>query len=450
MFLVSALLIGFLAVAIFLNMRAGFSNYLASSVLARFDRLEQALADAYQPEVGSWPALNGDNRAWRQFVRAIEPPRRPAPEQRRPPGPRDPLGVGNRMGLLDAQGNLIVGGRPGQTILSQRAIHKEGKVVGWLALYAPPRQIRAGDDLFLRDQLTVLLIASVLTLGLSAGAAFFLSRQFLKPLEDVAKAGEALARGDYSIRLIKRRDDELGALIEQFNTLAGNLELRDERERRWISDTAHELKTPLALLKAQIEAFQDGVRKPDISNLEQLHASVERLATLVSDLNHLTEVVETAHQSTTSSIDLSALVKEIAHSFDPAMTEAGLALQLKVEDGLLAACDATKLERLLLNLLKNALDYTDAPGTIRIELTKQGESIRLSLEDSAPMPNTRPLDRLFDRFYRDDHSRDRRTGGSGLGLSICREIVLAMGGTITLNPSSLGGLRVEIQLPAGA
>lgn len=476
---VSLALVMFLAVTVYLSMQAGFSNYLAHSVLVRFDRVQSALERQYELDDESWAYFNGHPEQWRKFVRNSAPPRRrgqgfdrpgtpqnfssnegpvnfdknftPKRQQLEPkfggPGPIDPLGIASRLALQDSDGSLIVGGHPDQTVLAKRELYHHGNLVGWLALYGSQGEIKAGDNLFLTDQLWMLLVASLLTMVLSAGAAMLLSHQFLKPIHAVINAGKKLANGEYSTRLADSRQDEFGGLIDQFNQLAETLETRDETERKWVSDTSHELKTPLALLKAQIEALQDGVRKPDANHLNMLLQSVDRLSNLVADLNILSNFGESEQWHRHDKIDLSALVDQIAQTFRPIMEDRGLEFEIWIESDTIFECDRSLCERLITNLLQNSVDYTDSPGRVSLTLNSNADEIICTIQDTLPAPASQSMDKLFDRFYREEESRNRKTGGSGLGLAICREIVLSMNGMIKLNESPMGGLSVEVRLP---
>lgn len=464
MMAVAALIVVFVAIIIAVNMRSGFSRYLAEAELARFDRLHDALAEAHDAATPGWPQLADDRRAWQRFIRqAVPPPRRPprrspprGERPRRPPPPMDPMSFGNRLTLLDAAGEWVVGGNRKRDLFAQRPIFANDSdtvPIGWFGFSTDQRQVGGANALFLRDQLLALLATSIVALLLSALAAYWLARQILKPVRKLADAGDRLSEGDFSIRLDEDRSDELGALLKQFNRLAESLDTRDKVERKWISDTSHELKTPLAVLRAQIEAIQDGVHKPDAKRLAELHSSTMRLTQLVADLNNLSNMRE-GHLATNKQVeDLGEIIKS---RLDDTLDHIGgkdLSVTSELEPNLLVECDRFRIGQLMDNLLQNAARYTEAPGKICVSAKQLGANngrpkmIEICVEDSPPCPPASAREKLFDRFYREEMSRDRRYGGSGLGLSICREIVAAHHGTISVNPSDLGGLKVCVLLP---
>ena len=458
MLAVVVLIIVFVAIALTFNMRTGFARYLAQAELARFDRLHDALVDAHQATNPGWPQFQNKPRAWRAFQRTVMPPRqpprrRPPPNGNRRPPPRpDPMGLGSRLTLLDGDGHSVVGGNRNRPLFAKRPIvinstGSTGPPIGWIGLTADPRQVSGSDALFLRDQLIALAATLMLALIISGIAAYFLSRQLLKPVRKLAAAGDKLSSGDYSMRLDDSRTDELGALLKQFNRLAENLDKRDKVERKWISDTSHELKTPLAVLRAQIEAIQDGVHKATAERLAELHVSTMRLSQLVSDLNSLSNMREGHLATQTQLEDLGDIITAHLENTLDHLTGKEVSVESNLESGLLVECDRFRIGQLLDNLLQNAARYTSAPGRIRVNARSVDGAVEIKIEDSAPCPPEEAREKMFDRFFREELSRDRRFGGSGLGLSICREIVTAHGGTISLSPSDLGGLCVTITLP---
>ncbi len=465
--LTAAIVVVSMATMIAISMRAGFSQYLAEAELGRFDGLAAALIAAHDPEKPGWPELAADRDAWHGFVRQnLRPgpgmaPRRPppntgGPEGRRPgpppPRPGDPMQFGVRLSLLDADGNRVAGAPPRGGILAKRALTAPGGdapvTIGWIALGAASTGPSPADSVFLEGQFRTLALTAVLALALSAVAAYLLARRFLGPVQVLAGSARALAAGDFSTRIKSSRRDELGALYRNFNELAESLEAAERAERQWISDTAHELKTPLSVLRAEIEALQDGIRTIDAKTLDELHNSVMRLSRLVGDLNILAEGREGALAANRHIEDIGEIVDEAAESARPRIEGSGLTLNTDIEPGRLGRCDSLRIRQLVDNLLENARRYTTAPGRIAVAVTGGTGGIEIAIEDSAPAPPAEAIPHLFDRFYRAEPSRSRQYGGSGLGLSICRAITQAHEGTITAAPSELGGLAIRIVLPA--
>ncbi|MEM7299630.1 MAG: ATP-binding protein [Pseudomonadota bacterium] len=457
------------------NMSAGFSRYILEAELDRFDPVRIALVNRHDDANPGWPEIKGRHDALnrivrRNLVRPGGPPRpgpgarqasdqrgadqsRPPPRQpdnrRRPRPPRDPMQLGSRVALLDAQGEFVAGARPDDQQTARRPIMREGedRVLGYLSIAMPRRADQASGTPFLRDQLRVLGIISVFALILSGLAAFWLSRQFTRPVHTLMQGTVRLSKGEFDVKLTKTSQDEFGDLVDQFNKLASYLEAAEKAERQWMSDTSHELQTPISVLKAEIEAIQDGIRKPDEKTLATLHDSVNRLSLLVKDINQLSKAREGQLIENTSRESLTLLAQEAINRARTPIEQADLTLESSLHDDVLLRCNPLRIGQLLDNLLTNARRYTDAPGTVRLSLEKNEGGIRLSVEDSNGAPPPDMHEKLFDRFFRAEPSRARQHGGSGLGLPICRMIVEAHGGTIRAEPSPMGGLAIRVHFP---
>lgn len=456
-----------MAVMVGVSMRAGFSRYLVQAEINRFDDLETALAQTHDADAGGWPELVSSDRAWSDFVgKHLRPARRPQDRppppppptdasavHRRPPRPpRDPLHLSDRITLLNARGDVIAGAPPNRNLYVTRAImpidgRSSQTPIGFIGLSAPRHAAGPADAAFLSSQLRSLVFASVLALVLSAVAALLLARQFLAPLRTLSKGTRALSAGNYAIRLPNNRSDELGVLIQRYNVLAKNLEDAAAAERRWISDTSHDLQTPLAILMAEIEALQDGVRAPSADVLASLHGSVMRLSSLVRDLNTLARTREGGFCLVLEEIDLGAMIAEALADCSSCAAKNGICFNNQAKAGLVVSVDRQRVRQLIDNLLENARRYTVAPGAIRIATAANDDAVSVTVEDTAPCPPEGSMDRLFERFFRVEPSRSREHGGSGLGLAICRAIVEAHGGTIAAKASQLGGLAVIFTLP---
>ena len=444
------------------NMRAGFTSYLASSELVRAEPLRQALAADYDPANPGWPELAGNVGVWAEYVRRNLPPPRGAPPHRRPlagdnpdgtpvkrrRGGRDPMVFLARLQLLGPEGDIIAQGAQNRPAVHKAEIaDKSGKTIGWLGVAARGPDMNLVNQVFLNDQIRWAIYSGLAGLLIAGLAAYVTSRQFLRPVREIANAGERLSQGDYSIRLKQEREDELGHLIRQYNRLAENLEFAEKAQRKWISDTSHELKTPVAVIRAQIEAVQDGIRKANKTTLAEMHAATIRLNDLVADLNTIAQVREVALHSEAVPVDLSKVVKQACDDATLTIAEKNLTLKNAIAPGLTVAGNATRLRQVIDNLLENARRYTDEGGEIHVTLARVGRQIECLVEDTEPGADVDDLNTLFDRFYRVEESRNRSSGGSGLGLSIVRELVQAFGGTVALSRSALGGLRVQVLLP---
>ncbi|HEY5973808.1 MAG TPA: ATP-binding protein, partial [Geobacteraceae bacterium] len=257
------------------------------------------------------------------------------------------------------------------------------------------------------------------------------------------------AAGDYSTRVPVVSTDELGQLAGDFNTLALTLAQNEQARRQWVADISHELRTPLAILRGEIEALQDGIRKPSPDSIRSLHGEVLRLGRLVDDLYQLSLSDLGALQYRRERLDLAVLVGDVvsAHRAEFTANNIGLSASLPADGTAQLLGDPERLHQLFANLLANSLKYTAAGGELRIAMTCDGCTVSIDFQDSAPGVTDTDLERLFERLYRVEASRNRATGGAGLGLAICRNIVEAHQGTISARPSPLGGLWVRVELP---
>jgi two-component system sensor histidine kinase BaeS len=212
---------------------------------------------------------------------------------------------------------------------------------------------------------------------------------------------------------------------------------------------SHELRTPLTVMRGEIEAMLDGIRKTDKAAIESLHAEVLHIGKLVDDLYQLALSDAGNLHYRLHEVDLTVLVSAVTGRFQPRATAAQLTLSVQLPPSAIAMqADPDRLTQVISNLLENSMRYTDAPGKIAVSLDLRAGVALLNIEDSVPGVPDEQHEKLFDRLYRVDQARTRQKGGSGLGLAICKALVTAHGGTIQAMPSSLGGLKVAIHLPA--
>lgn len=437
----------------------GFLTYLDQVALQRLQPSVERLSAAYR-ERGGWEFLRGDPRRFDALLDGRDgppseppPPERPAPpagDGRPPPPPPPPRPPPIHASLVDADGRLVAGDPHVDATAHALPIDVDGRVVGRLRVPPLPRISGAQDLAFAQEQARGALLAVLAVLVGAFAAAFLLARWLLAPVRALAEGTHALAAGDYARRVDASRGDELGALAADFNRLAAGLEQHREARRRWGADIAHELRTPLSILRGEVQALQDGVRIPNERAFASLDAECARLSSLVDDLYQLALADAGALEYRFEPTDLGALLGDVAEAQRASCEDEGLRLELAIEPVPALSGDARRLAQLIDNLLANARRYTDAPGSVRIALTREGAGLLLVVEDSAPGVAPEHLPRLFDRLYRVEASRRRADGGAGLGLAICRAIVEAHGGRIEAGRSALGGLRVEVRLPLTA
>jgi two-component system sensor histidine kinase BaeS len=421
-----------------------FRQYIEAAEARRSEALAETLGQLYA-EAGDWSALAGADRRWRAMLRAHPRPREHGTgESRGGPGRSWP-----RIALYDAEDALVVG-HPGDAAeMSRQPIVVAGETVGYLARARSRQPTEAADLRFQKAQLRNLGIASLAAVLFAALAAALLSRTFLAPARAIGDATHRLAAGDFDARAQVQSADEFGRLADDFNLLARTLQRNEDLRRRMMADVAHELRTPLAIVQGELAAIEDGIRSFGPETLASLQAETRALGKLVDDLYQLALSDLGALDYRRRDLDLRTRVAEALQPLRERCAAAGLTLDETAVHGdpLPVHADPDRLAQLVANLVENALRYTAAPGRIEVACSRVGDQALLEVRDSAPGVPPEMLPKLFERFFRVEHSRSRTSGGAGLGLAICRNIVEAHDGTITATSSPLGGLAITARLP---
>ena len=292
--------------------------------------------------------------------------------------------------------------------------------------------------------------AGLLSFFLASMTAALLTRALTRPLLALTDGARRLGAGERGLQLrVPRSRDELRTLTEAFNSLVTGLERQERWRRNLVADIAHDLRTPLSVMRSELEAMQDGVIALDDAALDRLHAEVLTLSTLVSGLRELSLAEGGGLPLKRQKLPLAPFLEDFCESFQTRAAEVGVTLTLEsLPAQLTVTFDPDQLERVLGNLLNNALRYA-SPGPVALGAERTATGVRLWVRDHGPgVPDD--AERLFERFYRGDASRTRNTGGdkgSGLGLSIARAIVQAHGGTLTAANHPAGGAVFSLTLP---
>ncbi|MCX7219984.1 MAG: ATP-binding protein, partial [Burkholderiales bacterium] len=353
-----------------------------------------------------------------------------------------------RLSLIDQDGRILIGPRdtpPGRV----QAIVVDGRNVASLSL-APLRQLAhtSASGFLLSQMRQILWLAGALIL-LSVLLSVWLARHLLKPVASLRSVTRRISQGQLEARAEIVNQDELGELASHVNAMAQTLQQNEAQRSKMLANVSHELRTPLTVIRGEIEALIDGIRPTSPDALKSLHEEVLHLSKLVDDIHqvNLAHAGELAFQL--QRIDLCALLSEVLQRYRPRIQAASLTLSSQIpSEPLYVKADAGRLTQVLSNLLENSLRYTDAGGQLQCSLSRNGPLIELTLEDSAPGVPDGSHTRLFERLYRADQDRSRQRGGSGLGLSICKALVESNHGKIAALPSSLGGIKIVIRLPA--
>ena len=375
--------------------------------------------------------------------------RRPPEDDRDRPPERPAFGIEHRLALFDEQKEPVVGRAESTEGHTLQEIVVHGKIVGWLGLRNEESLSDPLDMAFLKQQAQAFYIVGALMLALAAVVAFLLSRHLLAPVKQLIKGTRSLTSRKFDTRINVTTSDELGQLAEDFNQMAQTLQQYEQLRQQWISDIAHELRTPLSILRGEIEALQDGIREASSQRLESLHAEVVHMSRIVSNLHDLSLAESAVLHIKRGPVNLVRAVRACLQKFQSMLAERGIVLvdELGDTETITIPGDKDRLTQVFSNLLENTLRYTDSPGCLTVRQHCTTSNVLLLFADTKPGVPHESLPRLFDRLYRVDQSRSRKQGGSGLGLSICKTIIEAHNGTIKAQHAATGGLQIEIMLP---
>jgi len=460
-----------------------FSRYMEQKEAGRNARLISALAAHYEVW-GSWSEFTREDNTWDMFIwqnqrfgRApepddLEPPATVQLPTNQPPTdgqvegePRAKLkmtfGMGRfphmhdprlRLLLLDNQQRLVAGDKiPQAPYLYTKifaSMDHQKVLVGYLGSPINPALRDLFDNEFVKRQQNHFLTMTLVGVIIAALCAIPLSQLLTQRIKALVRHVQQLSLGNYSERVTTRGQDEIATLAEHLNHLGYSLEQSEQARKRWVADISHELRTPLAVLKADLEALEDGVRKFDGKAMARLQKHAARLTRLINDLYELSLTDIGALSYRKQECELNELIGELNHTLEGKFAQADLTFTPEIcSEPLLVLADPQRIQQLLLNLLNNSINYTNAPGAVRLSLRKQDDQALIELEDSAPGVDPSLHEKLFERLFRAESSRSRETGGAGLGLSICKNIVEAHQGSIQIADSALGGLKISIALP---
>jgi len=340
------------------------------------------------------------------------------------------------------QGEVRVGNlqflRPAYAVRSGRGV--AGLVFPLLA----PQALPARESLVAFNR--KLLLAFGVIGAVSVLCGLLLAQYLLEPIAKLSAGAERLRRGDYD-RISVDRNDEVGNLGRILNALSSEL-ARAQREREGlIADIAHELRSPLTNIRCAVEEIQDGLVKPTPGDLQSLHDEVLHLQRLIEDLHDLSMADAHAFKLETRALDIRAEI-------DAALTASAKQFDLKrvaivrefPKVPVMVQADASRLKQIMANLLSNALRATAEESVVRVSISSDRASAHVTVEDSGQGFDPANSERLFERFYREEASRSRETGGSGLGLALTRQLVVAHGGTISAANTGHGA-RFTFSIP---
>jgi signal transduction histidine kinase len=333
-------------------------------------------------------------------------------------------------------------------------VKNSGDLLGFVRFSLPFSEVQLQLQLIYRTVLFSAIVAIIIALTV----AYLLSRSITLPISRMQDAAQRIAKGDFSRKVNIKSKDELGQLAKSLNIMAAELQQRMENLRRmnrirtdFVANVSHELKTPLTLIKGYIETLQDkAMNDKDKAHrfISIIKEHTNRLENIIEDLLSLSELELSKDCLSKTEFNLKKLVDEVTLSFGYTLDSKhhSLSVDLQGHDFRIKA-DRDKIEQVIVNLIDNAIKYTNQAGKINILLIEHQNDITLIVEDNGIGIPKDDIDRVFERFYRVDKARSREQGGTGLGLGIAKHIILAHKGQISIESEINQGTKVFIKLP---
>lgn len=297
---------------------------------------------------------------------------------------------------------------------------------------------------------SVVLYSGIAAAVLAVLLAVLLSNYLLRPVKALMAASDQMSSGDLSTRVKVKGNDELTDLAVTFNHMASNLEIAEDRKKAMTADVAHELRTPIAVQKAQLEGMLDGVIPANSENLGIALQQTDFLSRLVDDLRLLAMADAGEIQLEARETDVQRLIEQLAAQFAGQLQLDGTRITTEfsgfrvVE---MVMIDPDRLTQILHNLLSNAQRYGKREGEIRLAASMDDSTLTITVKDDGPGLPEAAIPHLFERFYRHEKARSRETGGTGLGLAISRKLALLMGGDLSASNHPDGGAVFTLRLP---
>ncbi len=330
---------------------------------------------------------------------------------------------------------------------------QNGRTIGTARIgYYGPYFYSDGDLDFIRTLNRLLWAAAAVAMLAALAFGTLMSRQLTYPISRVINTARQIAKGNFSTRVVvKSNTREIGELTSTINTLAESLGNQEKLRKRLTADVAHELRTPVATLQSHLEAMIDGIWQADTERLKSCHEEVLRIGALVGDLGKLAHYESENLVLNKSKFDFRELIQHLLTNFEYEFKIKGISIWLADPTSPLVPqyvyADKDKISQVVVNLLSNALKYTEAGGRVTLEIDSAPGWTTLKCKDTGIGIKEEDLPHIFERFYRADQSRTRATGGAGIGLAIARSIIEAHNGTISAESIPGKGTSFTMRLP---
>ena len=311
-----------------------------------------------------------------------------------------------------------------------------------------PFLISESDIEFTKGVNNAILYGAMISIAATILLGVYSSKIFLVPILRITQSANDIREGKLDTEVMTSGNIiELRDLSVSINHLSKSLKEQELLRKRLTSDISHELRTPLTILQSHIEAISDGVWEPTQDKLEICKAEVHRLIKLVDELKHLTDIENHQLDLEIHRYCLSKDLNEVVTSFQYQFQEKGVLLNRNIKENIEIYGDKNKIRQAVVNLISNAFKFTSSGGTVTVELLENQDEVEIVVKDTGMGIDQQDIPYVFERFYRGDASRNRKTGGAGIGLSITKTLVEAHGGNIIVESEKNKGTKFVIKLP---
>ncbi|MGG3449887.1 sensor histidine kinase [Domibacillus aminovorans] len=275
-------------------------------------------------------------------------------------------------------------------------------------------------------------------------------RSLFQPLNEIQEFSKEVSKGNYSNRLLNTNDDEIGQLALAFNSMSQSLEEQEVRKKEFLSNVVHELRTPLTYISGYTQVLKQQIyTSPEEAQhyLKTIENETNRLNKLIYDVIELDHLQENMYILNEEPMAIAQLFLDTLALFDIRITEKQLKIELDIQEDLIVNGDTKRIQQVFYNLLDNAIKYSSEQSMIKLNLIAENKKLLFQVNNKGNEISKNDLDHIGDRFFRTDKARSRSTGGTGLGISIVKEIVRLHGGSFSLSSNSVNGTTVTIKLP---
>lgn len=323
--------------------------------------------------------------------------------------------------------------------------HKQGTLE---ISYYTPYYLDENKFQFIKALNRILVIVAIVSLAVAALFGVLISKRITKPISGVISVTRKISEGDYAVRAeTDLKELEIYELAAAVNHMADSLQDQEYLRKQMTKDIAHELRTPVTNISSYMEMMMEGVMDPTKERLDSCYQELSRLSSIIRDLERLENAESDDISLDLEEMDLSDLSRTILKGFETKLREKNIRASI-TGDAAYVLADKGRMGQVIANLLSNAIKYTDENGSIDVYVKRDKDKVSLMVEDTGIGIPEDEQSRIFERFYRTDKSRTRKTGGAGIGLSISKAIVLAHNGSICCESRDEKGTRFIVSLPA--